>query len=61
MAKTFYHVHVDGFTNQAKTVAEVQTWLDDIRHWVVGKELKVWRVVDCLADTDPCLVGLVSA
>ncbi len=58
--KVFYHAHVDGFTKQAKTVSEVQEWLDGIRHRVAGKTLKVWRVVDCLADANPCISGPVT-
>jgi hypothetical protein len=57
----FYHAHVDGFTKQAKTIAEVQAWLDNLRSRVVGCELKVWRVIDNLAETKPCICGPVTA
>lgn len=57
----FYHAHVAGFTKQAKTVAEVQAWLDNLRSQVVGETLKVWRVVDCLAEAKPCICGPVTA
>jgi len=59
--KTFYHAHVAGFTKHAGSIAEVQTWLDSLRGRVVGETLKVWRVVDCLADTTPCIHGPVTA
>ena len=57
----FYHAHVDGFTKQAKTIAEVQTWLDGLRSGVVGQTLKVWRVVDCVAEVAPCICCPVTA
>lgn len=57
----FYHAHVAGFTKQAKSIAEVQAWLDNLRSQVVGETLKVWRVVDCLAETKPCIEGPVTA
>ena len=57
---TFYHAHVAGFTKHADSIAEVQTWLDSLRGRVVGETLKVWRVVDCLADATPCIHGPVT-
>lgn len=61
MEKIFYHAYVDGFMKQASTVAEIQNWLDGIRSNVVGCELKVTRVVDCLMDKEPCIKGIVTA
>jgi len=58
---TFYHAHVAGFTKHADSVAEVQTWIDSLRGRVVGETLKVWRVVDCVADATPCIHGPVTA
>lgn len=57
----FYHAHVDGFTKQASTVEEMQVWLDGIRSRVVGKTLKVWRVVGNVAETNTCICGPVTA
>ena len=58
---TFYHAHVAGFTKHADSVAEVQTWIDSLRGRVVGETLKVWRVVDYVADATPCIHGPVTA
>lgn len=57
----FYHAHVAGFTKQAKTLSEVQEWLDSLRSRVVGETLNVWRVVDNLAEVKPCISGPVTA
>ena len=57
----FYHAHVAGFTKQAKTLSEVQEWLDGLRSRVVGETLNVWRVVDNLAEVKPCISGPVTA
>jgi hypothetical protein len=59
--KIFYHCYVDGYMKHAKSLADAQEWLDGIRHRVVGCELKIWRVVDCLADVDPVISGPVTA
>jgi len=61
MEKIFYHAHVDGFMKQAKTVAEIQVWLDSLRTKVVGCELTVYRIVNCLSDREPIIRGMVSA
>lgn len=61
MEKIFYHAHVDGFMKQAETVAEIQVWLDNLRTKVVGCELTVHRIVNCLADREPIIRGMVSA
>ena len=58
---TFYHAHVDGFTKQADSIADVQSWIDGLRSQVAGAELKVWRVVDCVAEVTPCISGQVTA
>lgn len=55
-----YHAHVAGFTKQADTLSEIQVWLDGLRHRVVGENLNVHRVVDCLVDRSPCISGLVT-
>lgn len=57
----FYHAHVAGFTKQAKTLSEVQEWLDGLQSRVVGETLNVWRVVDNLAEVKPCISGPVTA
>ena len=57
----FYHAYVAGYTKQAGTIAEVQEWLDNLRSRVVGDTLKVWRVVDNVAEVKPCICGPVTA
>jgi len=56
----FYHGYVAGYTKQASTVEELQAWLEGIRASVVGETLKVWRVVNSVAETKTCIEGLVT-
>ena len=56
----FYHAHVAGFMTQAKTISEVQDWLDHLRPQVAGETLKVWRVVNNISEYEPCISGPVT-
>ena len=56
----FYHAHVDGFTAQLNTIADVQTWLDKLRPQVAGHTIKVWKVTDCCVAKTTCIEGIVT-
>jgi len=57
----FYHAYCGGFEKQAKTLQEIQAWLDGKRRYCAGKELKVWKVTDCIVSRDPVIQGTVTA
>ena len=60
MRKIFYHVYCDGYTKQLNSISEVQVWLDSKRHELRGRELIVWKVVNCLAQNEPVIQGIVT-
>lgn len=59
--KIWYHGYVAGYSKEARSMEEMQQWLDGIRKWVVGDELTIYRVVGCLYDQKPIIRGAVSA